>query len=47
LPFSQQNLFVSGNFAIADASGTAKVGIWAVLHEIRADYAQILTTLFY
>ena len=23
-----------------------KVGIWAVLHEIRADYAQILTTLF-
>lgn len=23
-----------------------KVGIWAVLHEIRSDYAQILTTLF-
>jgi putative oxidoreductase len=23
-----------------------KVGIWAVLHEIRADYAQILTTAF-
>lgn len=23
-----------------------KVGIWAVLHEIRADYAQILTTTF-
>jgi len=23
-----------------------KIGIWAVLHEIRSDYAQILTTLF-
>lgn len=23
-----------------------KIGIWAVLHEIRADYAQILTTFF-
>jgi len=23
-----------------------KIGIWAVLHEIRADYAQILTTAF-
>jgi uncharacterized membrane protein YphA (DoxX/SURF4 family) len=23
-----------------------RVGIWAVLHEIRSDYAQILTTLF-
>src|SRR5277367_703137 len=23
-----------------------KVGIWAVLHEIRSDYAQILTTIF-
>ncbi len=23
-----------------------KVGIWAVLHEIRSDYAQILTTMF-
>lgn len=23
-----------------------KVGIWAVLHESRADYAQILTTVF-
>jgi len=27
-------------------SAPPKIGFWAVLHEIRSDYAQILTTLF-
>jgi len=42
VPFSQQKSLCIGNFAIADASGTAQSRNLAVLHEIRADYARFL-----
>jgi len=35
-----------GTSPLALPASPPKVGIWAVLHEIRSDYAQILTCLF-
>ena len=35
-----------GNSPLPMPPAPPKVGIWAVLHEIRSDYAQILTCLF-
>jgi hypothetical protein len=41
-----QDMSLSRNIAAAPAAGTPKIGLWAVLHEIRSDYAQILTSAF-
>jgi len=35
-----------GTSSLAPLSAPPKIGIWAVLHEIRSEYAQLLTTLF-
>lgn len=35
-----------GTYPLPLPPAPPKVGLWAVLHEIRADYAQILTTTF-
>jgi putative oxidoreductase len=35
-----------GTYPLPLPSSPPKVGIWAVLHEIRADYAQIMISLF-
>jgi putative oxidoreductase len=35
-----------GTYPLPLPPAPPKVGLWAVLHEIRSDYAQILTTLF-
>jgi putative oxidoreductase len=35
-----------GHYPLALPSSPPQVGIWAVLHEIRSEYAQLLTVLF-
>jgi len=35
-----------GNSPLPMPVSPPKVGIWAMLHEIRSDYAQLLTTMF-
>ena len=44
-PFDE-NLVVSRHIAIAFAAVAPGLGIWAVLHEVRSEYAQLLTTAF-